>query len=290
MNEIMNNEIIDIENMIYEIDGKEVMLDSDLAKLYHVETKRINEAVKNNPKKFPERISWKLDDTESKTFLVENFDQKQETRGGKYKNPRVFTEQGVYMLATILKSDVAIEVSIKIMDTFVKMRHYLNYNNAFLPHKFMLLEDKVERNIASINELFNRFDSKDIAKDSIFYEGQCYDAYSFLVDIFSRAKEQLTIIDNFASKELLDITKELNLKKITIVTRNINTIPINKYITQYKNVEFVQNNSFHDRFIIIDDKEFYMCGASFKDIGKKCFYIGKIDNMMYLYNILKEIE
>ena len=286
MNEIMNNEIIDIENMIYEIDGKEVMLDSDLAKLYHVETKRINEAVKNNPVKFPKRYCFKISENDYK-----NLKSKISTsKGGSRKGHTVFTEQGVYMLATILKSDIATEVSIKIMDTFVKMRHYLNYNNAFLPHKFMLLEDKVERNIASINELFNRFDSKDIAKDSIFYEGQCYDAYSFLVDIFTRAKEKLTIIDNFASKELLDITKELNLKKITVVTRNINTIPINKYITQYKNVEFVQNNSFHDRFIIIDDKELYMCGASFKDIGKKCFYIGKIDNMMYLYNILKEIE
>ena len=290
MKEIMNNEITDIEGMIYEIDGKEVMLDSDLAKLYHVETKRINEAVKNNPNKFPERYSWVL--TNNSIEILRSKISTLEIKGqGKYSkyNPRVFTEQGVYMLATILKSDVATEVSIKIMDAFVKMRHYLNFNSTFLPHKFMLLEDKVDKNIADINELFNKFDSKDIAKDSIFFEGQCYDAYSFLVDIFSRAKERLTIIDNFASKELLDITRELNVK-IIIVTRNINTIPINKYITQYKNVEFVHNNSFHDRFIIIDDKELYMCGASFKDLGKKCFYIGRIDNMMYLYNVLKEIE
>ena len=287
MNEIMNNEITDIEGMIYEIDGKEVMLDSDLAKLYHVETKRINEAVKNNPNKFPERYSFILTNNDLdylwSKFSTANISSKSRV------NPRVFTEQGVYMLATILKSDIATDVSIKIMDTFVKMRHYLNFNSSFLPHKFMLLEDKVDKNIADINELFNKFDSKDIAKDSIFFEGQFYDAYSFLVDIFSRAKDRIIIIDNFASKELLDITRELNVK-ITIVTRNINTIPINKYITQYKNVEFVQNNSFHDRFIIIDDKELYMCGASFKDIGKKCFYIGRIDNMMYLYNVLKEIE
>ena len=287
MNEIMNNEITDIEGMIYEIDGKEVMLDSDLAKLYHVETKRINEAVKNNPNKFPERYSFILTNNDLdylwSKFSTANISSKSRV------NPRVFTEQGVYMLATILKSDIATDVSIKIMDTFVKMRHYLNFNSSFLPHKFMLLEDKVDKNIADINELFNKFDSKDIAKDSIFFEGQCYDAYSFLVDIFSRAKEKITIIDNFASKEILDITRELNVK-ITIVTRNINTIPINKYITQYNNVEFVQNNSFHDRFIIIDDKELYMCGASFKDIGKKCFYIGRIDNMMYLYNVLNEIE
>ena len=109
MNEIIN-EKIEIKNLIYEIRGKQVMLDSDLAHLYQVETKRINEAVKNNPLKFPARISWKLTDKESQIFLVENFDQKRETRGGKYKNPRVFTEQGVAMLATVLKSKAAAKV------------------------------------------------------------------------------------------------------------------------------------------------------------------------------------
>ncbi len=118
-----------IENMIYEVRGKQVMLDSDLARLYGVETKRINEAVRNNPQKFPERFSFKLTDEESEFFLVENFDQKNnyiETRGGKYKNPRVFTEQGVAMLATILKSSVATQVSIAIMDAFVMMRKCIN--------------------------------------------------------------------------------------------------------------------------------------------------------------------
>ena len=127
MNDIVEKEL-NIEDMIYEIRGKQVMLDSDLAKLYHVETKRINEAVKNNPRKFPERFSWKLTNDESKIFLVENFDQKIETRGGKYKNPRVFTEQGVAMLSTILKSKEAIDTSINIMDAFVKMRHYIKEN------------------------------------------------------------------------------------------------------------------------------------------------------------------
>ena len=125
------NEIIEkqkVENLIYEVREKQVMLDSDLANLYNVETKRINEAVKNNPEKFPERFSRRLTDEESKIFLVENFDQKKETRGGKYKNPRVFTEQGVAMLASILKTKVAAEVSIRIMRAFVTMRHYINNN------------------------------------------------------------------------------------------------------------------------------------------------------------------
>ena len=115
MNEIIEKEL-KIGNMIYEFRGKQVMLDSDLAKLYQVETKRINEAVKNNTEKFPERFSWKLTNEETKKLLVENFDQKIEMRGGRYKNPRVFTEQGVAMLATILKSQVATKVSIAIMD------------------------------------------------------------------------------------------------------------------------------------------------------------------------------
>lgn len=126
MNEIVVSNNKKIENMIYEIRGKQVMLDSDLAKLYDVGTKKINEAVKNNTEKFPERYCFKLSGKESDNLLVENFDQKIEKRGGKYKNPRVFTEQGVYMLATILKSKVASEITIAIMDTFVEMKRYIN--------------------------------------------------------------------------------------------------------------------------------------------------------------------
>ena len=126
MNNIVVNDNIKIENMIYEIRGKKVMLDSDLAKLYNVETKRINEAVKNNIEKFPERYCFKLTDDESNNLLVEIFDQKIEKRGGKYKNPRVFTEQGVYMLATILKSKEATKITIAIMDAFVVMKKIIN--------------------------------------------------------------------------------------------------------------------------------------------------------------------
>ena len=129
MNQLIEKNI-KIENMIYEIRGIQVMLDSDLAKLYQCKngTKEINQAVKNNPNKFPERFSWNLSDEESQIFLVKNFDQKKETRGGRFKNPRVFTEEGVAMLATIIHTKVATEISIIIMDTFVSMRHYLIKN------------------------------------------------------------------------------------------------------------------------------------------------------------------
>lgn len=149
MNEVITSEESSIEDMIYEIRGKQVMLDSDLAKLYHVETKRINEAMRRNPEKFPERFCFKLSSEESKTFLVANCDQKIETRGGRYKNPIAFTEQGVTMLATILKSKVATKVSIRIMDAFVAMHKYISNN---------LIEQKLINNIV----LDNKNDIKDI--------------------------------------------------------------------------------------------------------------------------------
>ena len=158
MNEIIEKDI-NIENMIYEVNGVEVMLDSDLAKLYHVETKRINEAVKNNPEKFPRRYSFILDDSETKNLRskISTSSLNDNNYGGRRYNPRVFTEQGVYMLATILKSKAATEVSIRIMDTFVKMRHYINYNNELLSRRFMILEEKVDNNTKRIDELFDKF-------------------------------------------------------------------------------------------------------------------------------------
>ena len=150
-----------LTNLIYEVRGKQVMLDSDLAKLYQVETKRINESVKNNKDKFPERFSWKLTKEESKIFMVENFDQKIETRGGRYNCPRVFTEQGVAMLATILKSKVATQVSIAIMDAFVLMRKYISINN-------LVLEDHSRVN--KLEETFQKFEEKEGHMKSILMD------------------------------------------------------------------------------------------------------------------------
>ena len=290
MNEIIEKENISIENMIYEIRGMEVMLDSDLAKLYQVETKRINEAVKNNSLKFPERFSWLLTNEELKNLRskISTLEIKGQGKYTKYV-PRVFTEQGVYMLATILKSKVATNVSIAIMDTFVKMRHYINYNKYILPHRFMLLEDKVDNNTKRIDELFDKFNPKDIAKNSLFFEGEFYDAYSILIDIFNNSKKEIIIIDNYAGKELLDILKNIN-KKIIIVSKNIDKILKKKYERQYKNITFINNDSFHDRFIIIDRNKLYSCGASFKDLGNKCFAICKFNDKEYLNKLLNELS
>lgn len=287
MNKIIEKELIDIEKLIYEIRGKQVMLDSDIARLYQVDTKRINESVSRNKEKFPERFSFVLEKEELNNlwsqFSTANISSMSRS------NPRVFTEQGIYMLATILKSKVATEVSIAIMDTFVKMRHYINYNKDYLPNRVLLLEDKVDKNTKKIDELFDKFNYKDIVKDCIFFEGQFYDAYSFLLRIFNKAKNEIIIIDNYAGKELLDELININ-KNVIIVSKNIDETLKSKYKKQYSNVKFIINNSFHDRFIIIDKKKLYVCGSSFKDLGKKCFYIGALKSSDYLSDILKSID
>lgn len=284
MNEIIEKDI-NIENMIYEVNGVEVMLDSDLAKLYHVETKRINEAVKNNPEKFPRRYLIKITEDEYQT-LKSKFST---SKGGSRKGHTAFTEQGVYMLATILKSKVATKVSIRIMDTFVKMRHYINYNNELLPRRFMILEEKVDNNTKRIDELFDKFSPKDIIKNCIFFENDIYNAYSVVIDIFNSSKEEIIIIDNYASKDLLDMLRDIN-RNIVIVSKNIDEVLKKKYESQYNNVTFINNNSFHDRFIIIDRRRLYLCGASLKDLGKKCFGVHENNDIDYIKRIIKMID
>ncbi len=203
-----------IEDMIFEIRGRQVMLDSDLAKLYQCKngTKEINQAVKNNLEKFPLRFSFRLTEEESQIFLVKNFDQKVETRGGKYRNPRVFTEQGVAMLATILKSVVATHVSIKIMDAFVAMRKYLSTN--LIEQKYineMVLNDN--KRIDLLEETFSKFDEKKKINE-IYFAGQIWDSFSKIIDILKEANHELIIVDAYADKETLDLIKNLKVSVI----------------------------------------------------------------------------
>ena len=284
MNEIAEKDVINIENMIYEIDGKEVMLDTDLAKLYNVETKRINEAVKNNPEKFPDRYLFRITDKEYNSLKSKISTSK----GGSRKGHTAFVEQGIYMLATILKSDVATEISIRIMDTFVKMRHYIKYNEQLLPRKYLLLEEKVDNNTKRIDELFDKFNPKVITKDSIFFKNDIYDAYSVLLEIFSLAKEEIIIIDNYMGKKILDELRTIN-KKIIVISSNINDTLKGKYLKQYNNITFINKDSYHDRFIIIDRKIIFHSGASFKDLGKKCFAINEIENKIEREKLVNDV-
>ena len=284
-------EELNIENMIYEIRGKQVMLDSDLSKLYNVETKRINEAVKNNLYKFPERFSFFLNDFEFTNLRSKFSTSSLESKyGGRRYNPRVFTEQGIAMLSTILKSKVAVETSIRIMDAFVKMRKIISSN--LIEQKYineLVIKDNERINL--LEESFSKLEEKEKI-NHIFYEGQIYDAYSLLIDIFKGAKEEIIIIDNYADKSILDMITNLNVKVI-IVTKKFNLlkdIDIKKYNKQYHNLKVIYSDKFHDRFIILDKKVLYHSGASYKDLGNKCFAINKIEDNEYLKNILKKIK
>lgn len=286
MNDLIENKI---EKLVYEVRGVEVMIDSDLAMLYEVETKRINEAVKNNLDKFLERISWKLTKDEANNLRsqfatssgVNNY-------GGRRYLPRVFTEQGIYMLATILKSSVATKVSIAIMDTFVKMRHYINYNKYMLPNRMLLLEDKVDNNTKRINQLFDMFDPKEITKEYLFFENQLFKSHYVLNKIFESAKEEIIIVDNYADKELLMYLSTLQ-KSIKIISKNMDDLLIAKYEKEFNNIEFIRKDIFHDRFIILDREKLFSCGSSFKDLGKKCFAINLMEDKIILNELLNKI-
>ena len=233
MNEINNS--INIENLIYELRGKQVMLDSDLARLYECKngTKEVNQAVKNNIDKFPERYCFQLNNEEVNVLQTKILTAKLSTKSR--INPRVFTEQGVYMLATVLKSKRASAMALYIMDAFVLMKKVISteyVNNSILFNH--------ENRILKLEESFEKISSN---KSSIVYDGKIYDSYSLLLNIFNEANDEIIIIDNFANKKLFDTLRSIN-KKIKIFSKNLDEILIKKYNEQYSNINF-----FHCNFI-----------------------------------------
>lgn len=279
MNEIVENKI---ENMIYEVRERQVMLDSDLAGLYGCAngTKTINQAVKRHISKFPERYVFKLTDEEYKKLKSQVGTINSNNYGGNRKLPNVFTEQGVAMLATILRTKVADIISMKIIDAFVYMRKYMSYES-----KNTILINHEER-ILKLEESFERMSSK---QNSIIYEGKIYDAYSILIDILNETTREVIIIDNYTNKELLDILRNVD-KKIIIFSKNIDDVLVKKYSSQYNNIIFICNNTFHDRYIILDRKDVYISGISLKDVGKKYSYIYKMNEELLKKELLKRIE
>jgi len=281
-------EELNIENMIYEIRGKQVMFNSDVARLYNVETKRINEVIKRNINRFPEEFCFQITIEEleklSSRSQFATLNKSNNYRGYNIKYlPYVLTEQGIMMISGLLKSDIAVKVNIQIIDAFVKMRKYIS-SNLYQNEKILINH---ENRLLMLEESFDKLNEKEKI-NHIFYEGQIYDAYSLLIDILSKSKEEVIIIDNYAGKELLDIIKDIK-QNIKIVSSNIDSTLKKKYESQYSNVTFMNNNTFHDRFVIIDRKELYNSGASFKDLGNKCFAITKIEDKEYLETILKNI-
>jgi len=285
------NEIIikdkKIENMIFEVRGVQVMLSSDVAILYQIETRILNQVIKRNIDRFPSTFCFQLTDEEIDRLSLRSqfatLNKSNNLRGQHYKYlPYVLTEQGIMMLSGLLKSDIAVKVNIQIIDAFVKMRRY--FANNFNTNELLLNH---ENRIQLLENTLDSFKEQKIKK--IFFEGQIYDAYSILIDILNKARTEIIIIDNYASKELLDILKDINLK-IIIVSKNVDSVLKEKYTKQYKNVEFIDNNSFHDRFIILDRSKLYTCGASFKDLGKKCFAISEFNDINYLGEIINTLN
>jgi len=290
MNEI---EEIKIENLIYEIRGKQVMLDSDLAKLYGCTngTKDINKAVKRNIERFPEDFYFQLNSDEYKNLKFHFGTSSSNNYGGVRKIPHVFTEQGVAMLATVLKTENAAKVSIKIMRTFVAMRHFINENKDIFKRLTTVEYEMIECK-DKIDELFDKLEPKKMENQRIFFSGEIYDAYSLIIDLIKEAKIRIIIIDNYIDKSILDMLvykkENVNVEIITS-THYITKLDINKFNSQYPNLTIKYINIFHDRFIIIDNT-LYHVGASLKDLGKKCFGINKIEDKEYLDKIIEVLD
>ncbi len=296
----------EIKNLIYTIRGKQVMLDSDVAMLYHYQTKRINEAVKRNKERFPENFCFQLTTEEIENIKMPNVvlnlknennwsqfatSSKSENikhRGKKYL-PYVFTEQGIAMLSGLLKNDIAVQVSINIMNAFVEMRKFLIQNGQIF-ERLTNIEYKLLEHDKKFNEVFNQLQVEENIKQKIFFEGQIYDAYSLIIDIIKKANKKILIIDNYIDDSVLKmLTKKNNNVEVVILTSdksNIQQIDIQKFNKEYPILKVAKTNKFHDRFIIIDNEEMYHLGASIKDLGKKCFGINKIEDVEIIEKIL----
>ena len=288
MNEIIEKEQILIEEMIYEVRGVQVMLSSDVAKLYHVETKVLNQTIKRNINRFPDSFCFQLSDNEidelSSRSQIVTLNKSDNLRGYNIKYlPYVLTEQGIMMLSGLLRSDIAVKVNIQIIEAFVKMRRYFanttSNNDILINHENRLLK---------LENTFDKFNKKKQI-NKLFFQGELYDAYSVLLDILNKATKEIIIIDNYAGKELLDLLRKIDIK-IMIVSKNIDETLKKKYESQYSNINFINNDSFHDRFIILDRDILYSCGASFKDLGKKCFAICEFDDKDYLNKVLNTLD
>lgn len=270
----------DIQSKIYTIRGLQVMLDRDLAILYEVETKRINEAVKNNLDKFPEDFYFELEDEE-----LNNLRSKISTANfSKIRtNPKVFTEQGIYMLATILKSKVATSITLSIIRTFAGMRKFLLSNHDL----FQKIETIEKRQIGyelksdeKFEKLFEAIEQKELkASYGIFYDGQIFDAYTFVSDLIRGAKSKIVLLDNYIDDSVLTLFSKNQNIDVTIYTHSVSKqlkLDLQMYNSQYKTITIKSFKNSHDRFMIIDNMEVYHIGASLKDLGKKWFAFSKI--------------
>lgn len=287
-----------IKNLIYTIRGKQVMLDSDVAMLYHCETKYVNRVVKRNIDRFPEEFCFQLKEDEFNSLRCQFVTLKNNGRGQHKKYlPYVFTEQGIAMLSALLKSEIAIKVSISIMKAFIEMRKFMLLNGQVferltnIEYKLFEQNQKLLSHDEKFNLVFNELQKQNTEdfKQKIFFNGQIYDAYSVIIDIIRTAQNKILIIDNYIDDSILKmLAKKNGGVEVTILTSsnsNIRKIDIQKFNSQYPSLKLSYTNKFHDRFIVIDNKDLYHIGASLKDLGKKCFAISKIEDIEYIKRI-----
>ena len=297
MTEDKNLAIVDnreIQNLIYTIRDKQVMIDSDLAGLYQVETKYLNRQRSRNADRFPEDFCFQLTKEEYEVLRCQNVTSKnEEGSGGRRYIPYMFTEQGIAMLSAVLKSDIAVDVSIKIMDTFVRMRNFFVSNKDMFARLDRVELKQIETD-KKLEEVFNYIASNTEVKQKIFFDGQIYDAFSFIADLIGKAQSNLILIDNYVDVNTLNILcKKRSGVDVLIATAgkgSLTTKDINKFNAQYPSLSVKTTTDFHDRFLIIDDKEGYFIGASIKDAGKKSFAITKMEDGKMVQELINKVR
>jgi len=283
-----------IQNLIYVIRGKQVMIDSDLAKLYQVETKVFNQAVKRNIIRFPDSFHFQLTEEEFESLRSQIVTSN--GKGGRRYLPYVFTEQGIAMLSAVLRSDIAVQISIRIMETFVEMRHFIS-NNELLFEKISNVELKqleYQKNTDDkLDVIFNHISANAESNQKVFFDGQIYDAFSFIVELIEKASVDIKLIDNYVDIDTLNILRrKLPGVTVTIYTHSntpLNNTDVNTFNSQYPTLTINHIQSFHDRFLIIDNSIAYHIGASIKDAGKKCFAISLMEDNNLAQNIINRL-
>ena len=292
MGENMTNELTTtIENKIYIIRGQQVMIDRDIAQLYGVETRVLNQAVKRNEDRFPEEFCFQLDDSEFENWISQIVISNSEKMGLR-KKPYAFTEQGVAMLSAVLKSETAVKMSIQIMKAFVAMRKFMLLN----AQVFQRLDNIEKHQLTTdnkIEELFDRMDKyKREDKQGIFFQGQIFDAYSKFESFIAQAKTEIILIDGYVDLTVLDRLakkkKNVTVEIYTDAKTKLTAQDVQKFNAQYPQLNLNYTSKMHDRFLIIDKKTLYHIGASLKDLGKKCFDFEVLDASL-IPSILKNL-
>ena len=271
----MENELVSlqIENKIIVIRGVQVMIDRDLAELYGVETKVLNQAVKRNIERFPEHFMFQLHEEEFLILRSQTVTSKTENRGGRQYLPYVFTEQGCAMLSAVLRSDTAVQVSIKIMDAFVSMRHFLQMQLA-------IHQKEADKRIDQLFTLMDKYNVKD--EQGIFFQGQIFDAYAKFESFIAQATKEIILIDGYVDLSILQRLAKKNQGVNIIIYTNPKTKltiqDVQHFNAQYPTLTLKYTTKIHDRFMIIDNTILYHIGASLKDLGKKCFAFQILDS------------